>query len=366
MDPDSFMGCLFERTPIRLSLPPFLSLSVSPRSRKSVPPSRPDLWPLEVSGAEGRHLSSVPHIVLTKCLPGSPTTSKDPVRDLARLEESPSRDWSGHHTAYRNLTSGERHSEGFERLPHWEQEFKQEVALLLTELEMRVVSPLEAQELRRTAGEVLQTLIISPQTKEVSEVQLSERPVLVLFREEKTVREAYKLLYSFLESSKPVPKPRLKSSHHPGLRGSLLEALRRGMETGDYMLTLEHTDEVKMTPEAQQSLVNRTPESSGSTSCVDSLASQRRASQDVRRSTYRRLDSLEETIRELENTLIEIGGHPTAEELYTETTTMSTPVRTTGSPTSETKRPPVPPKPTSLSTASTQVQCFHLLCRLLL
>ncbi|XP_069004811.1 sickle tail protein-like [Embiotoca jacksoni] len=231
---------------------------------------------------------------------------------------------------------------------------------------MRVVSPLEAQELRRTAGEVLQTLIISPQTKEVSEVQLSERPVLVLFREEKTVREAYKLLYSFLESSKPVPKPRLKSSHHPGLQGSLLEALRRGMETGDYMLTLEHTDEVKMTPEAQQSLVNRTPESSGSTSCVDSLASRRRASQDVRRSTYRRLDSLEETIRELENTLIEIGGHPTTEELYTETTTMSTPVRTTGSPTSETKKPPVPPKPTSLSTASTQVQCFHLLCRLLL
>ncbi|XP_040918058.1 SRC kinase signaling inhibitor 1 isoform X1 [Toxotes jaculatrix] len=352
---------LFERAPVRLSLPPPHSLPVSPRSRKSVPQCRLDLWPSQALGTEESRLSPVPHIVLTECLPASPSASEDPVRDLANdsVEESPSRDWTGHHTVYETPISEERHSFGSstQREQHCfkqEMELKQEVALLLTEMEVRVVSSLEAQELSKTAGKVLQTLTIYPHTKDVSDVLLADRPLLVLFREEKTVREAYRLLYSLLELSKPVPKPRIKSSYHSGQQSSLVEALRQGKETGDRMLALPHNTETKMIPEAQQGLVNSSLESSGSASSVDSLVSRTRTTEDVRRSTYRRLDSLEETIRELENTLIEISGHPTAEQLYAVTAIKSASAQITGSPTSGAKKPPVPPKPSSFSPASIQ------------
>ncbi|XP_032394517.1 SRC kinase signaling inhibitor 1 isoform X3 [Etheostoma spectabile] len=314
------------------------------------------------SVATGRRLSPVPHIVLTECLPASPTALEDPVRDSANnpVEESPSRDWTSHHTIYQTTFSKERDSFGStsQQEQHCfkdDMELKQEVALLLTELEVRVVSPVEAMELCTTIGEALQILIVSPQTNEVPEVQLTGRPLLVLLREEKTVRDAYRLLYSLLESSKPVPKPRIKSSLHSGQQSFLVEALRRGIETGDRVLTLQHNTEIKI-PEVQQKSINITLKSSGSCSSMDSLSnqSQRKTREDIRCSTYMRLDSLEETIRELENTLIEISGHPTAEQLYTETTTKSTPVKTTGSRTSETKKPPVPPKPSSFNPASIQ------------
>nr|XP_046272567.1 SRC kinase signaling inhibitor 1 isoform X5 [Scatophagus argus] len=354
---------LFERAPLRLALPSPLPLPISPRSGKCIPPCGLDLRPSEAPGTEGRRLSSVPHIVLTECLPVSPTASEDPVRDLTNnfVEESPSQEWTGQYTVQRSENSRERNS--FGGPPQREQcrfkedvELKHEVALLLTELEVRVVSPVEAQELIRGTGEALQSVTISPQTKEFSEAQLSDRPLLVFLREEETVREAYRLLHSLLESSKPVPKPRIKSALLSGQRTSLVEALRRGMETGDRVLTLQRNTETKTTPKEQQNSVNTTLKSSGSASSVDSLSnqSQRKTREDIRRSTYRRLDSLEETIRELENTLIEISGYPTAEQLHTERTTESPPAQMTGSPTSETKKPPVPPKPSSFSPASIQ------------
>ncbi|KAM7371893.1 hypothetical protein PAMP_009095 [Pampus punctatissimus] len=295
---------------------------------------------------EGRCLSPVPHIVLTECLPVSPTASEDPVRDTANysVEESPSQDKTGR-------DSFERSQDCFEE----DIEIKEELTLLLTELELRVLSALEAQELSSYMGGILQTLTISPHTKEISEVQLSDRPLLVLFRQEKTVREAYRLLHSLLESSMPVPKARIKSSLHLDQQSSLVKVLKRGIETGDKILTLQNNTEIKMIPEVQQSSVNTTLESDGSTSSVDSLAkqSQRKIREDVRRSTYMRLTSLEETIRELENTLIEISGHPTSEQIYTEIS-KSCSVQMTGTPTTETEKPPVPPKPSSLSSASIQ------------
>lgn len=309
-------------------------------------------------------MSPVPHIMLTECLPASPNASEDPVRDLANypVKESPSEDRTGQCPVYQTLISKERDSFGSppqrEQL-HLKEDvgLKEKVALLLTELEVRVISLVEAQEISRTTGEALQTLTISPQTEEVSEIQLSDRPLLVLLREEETVREAYRLLHSLLESSKPVPKPRIKSSIHSGQQSSLVEALRRGIETGNRVLTLQHNTEIKTILEDQQNSVNTTIKTSGSSSSVDSPSnqSQRKTSGDIRRSTYKRLDSLEETIRELEKTLIEISGHPTAEQLYTETTARGAPVQMTGSPTSEIKKPPVPPKPSSLSPTSIQV-----------
>ncbi|CAB1416954.1 unnamed protein product [Pleuronectes platessa] len=228
MDPHGCLDWLFERVPLRLKVPPPHPLPVNPRSRKSEPPRRLDLW----------------------------------------------------------HSRGPGHRE-----------------------------------------------------KEVSEVPLGERPLLVLFTEEQTVREAYTLLYSLLESTKPVPKPRVKSSLGSVRQSSLAEALKRGMETGNRRLTL-HNTETEMIPEVQPGLVNSSLESNSAS------YSRTRTTEEVRRSTYKRLDSLEETIRELENTLIEFGGHPSAEQLYAETTPAQT--------TSETKRPPVPPKPTSLNAASTQ------------
>ncbi|KAM6966818.1 SRC kinase signaling inhibitor 1 isoform 2-T2 [Tautogolabrus adspersus] len=311
---------------------------------------------------EERHLSPVPYIVLTECLPASSTASEEPVRDEANdpVRESPSQDLTGHYTVYQTQITKEQDS--FVRYPRAERELcrvkedkdlKQEVALLLTELEVRVVSPSEVQELCRTTGESLQSLTISPQTREVSEVQLSVRPLLVLLTEGKTVRESYRLLYSLLESSRPVPKPRIKSSLHSGQQSSMMEALKRGIETGERMLTIQHNTETKGIPGVQQNSLNTCLKTNRSDSSVDTVSdqSQRKTREDVQSSTYRRLDSLEETIRELENTLIEIGGHLTPEQLYTETTTH---IQMTGSVTPGTRKPPVPRKPSSLSPASIQ------------
>uniref|UniRef100_A0A3Q3KYE9 SRC kinase signaling inhibitor 1 n=1 Tax=Mastacembelus armatus TaxID=205130 RepID=A0A3Q3KYE9_9TELE len=214
---------------------------------------------------QGNCLSPVPHIMLTQCWPASHTSSEEPVRDLANdsVKESPTRDWTGHQMVCKTEISKDRDLFGSssqeQHCLKQDVELNQELALLLTELEVRVVSPLEAQD---------------------------------------------------------------------------------------------------------------TLESSGSVRSVDHLASRtrstedfgRRTTEDVRRSTYRRLDSLEETIRELENTLIEISGQCGAEQLYTEAIIKSSPVQTTDSPTSETMKPLVPPKPSSLSPASIQVHCLHLVC----
>lgn len=306
-------------------------------------------------------MSPVPHIVLTECLPASPTGSEDLSKDLTNnsVEDSPSQDWTGQSMVYQTQISKERDSFGRSSQPEREYhcfkhdtELKQELAILLTDLEVRVMPSLEAQKLSKTAGDALQTLTILQDTKEISEVQLSVRPLLVLFEKNKTAKEAYRLLHSLVESSRPVPKPRRKSSLHTGQQSSLLEALSRGIETGDGILTLQHNTEAK------QNSVKSTLERTGSTSSVVSPAGQTRMTEDIRRSTYRRLDSLEETIRELENTLIEISGHPTAEQLYTKTTIKSTSAQMTGSPTSEAKKPLVPPKPSSLSPASIQVYCL--------
>lgn len=290
--------------------------------------------------------------MLTECLPASATASEDPVRDLANypVKESPSQDKTGQYTVHQTHISKDRDSFGGPPQPeqlHFNTDVscRENVALLLTELEVRVISLVEAQQLSRSAGETLQTLTISPQTKEVSEIQLQERPLLVFIRESENVeeaeiiREAYRLLHSLLESSKPVPETRIKSSIHSGQESILVEALRRGIETGNTVLTLQHNTEMRRISEGQQNSVKATIKTRGSPS----------SGGDIRHSTYKSLDSLEETIRDLEKTLIEISGHPTTEHLYTGTSAKSTPVQSTGSLTSEIKKPRVLPKPSSLS-----------------
>ncbi|XP_032442558.1 SRC kinase signaling inhibitor 1 isoform X14 [Xiphophorus hellerii] len=278
---------------------------------------------------EGRNLSPVPHIVLTECLPDSLTAAENSVRDLANysVQDNPAHNLCNQHMVHKNVFSRGIPSEGGECVLKQDQE----ISLLLTDMEMRWVSPHKVQELKSID---LKTLTISVQNKDISEAQLNERPVLIIFREGNTLKDTYRLLYSLLESSNPVPKLRLRSFHQHTQQQSLMEALRRGIETGDDVLTFQHADDVRI----QQS--NCDSKSSSS--------SQSRMTQEVRLSTYQRMDSLEETIRELENTLIEISSHPTRETLYTESATRSIPVQRTGSLMSETRRPPVPPKPASI------------------
>lgn len=289
--------------------------------------------------------------MLTECLPAS---SEDPVRDLSGdpVKQSPSLGSGGQNTVHQPPFSEERIS--FGGLPQTEQihfiendGLKERVALLLTEFEVRVIPRVEAQELSRTTGGALQTLTVSPRAARFSEIQLSRRPLVVHLEEEQTVREAYRLLLSLLESPKPVPKPRKGSSSQAGQQSSLVEALRRGVATGNRVLTLGHGTETETPPEARQVSVNETMRSDRS---GDTEQNRRRTGEDVRRSTYKRLDSLEETIRELEKTLIEISGHSTVEQLYSEIT-----ARSPASAVSETRKPPVPPKPSSLSPPSIQV-----------
>uniref|UniRef100_A0AAQ6IKP5 Actin interacting protein 3-like C-terminal domain-containing protein n=1 Tax=Anabas testudineus TaxID=64144 RepID=A0AAQ6IKP5_ANATE len=221
---------------------------------------------------EEKNLSPVPHIVLTECLPASSTGSEVLVKDLANesIEDRPSQDRTSCRIVHQTHMSKHRDSFGSSSKPEQECHFfkrdmglKQELALLLTELEVRVMSSFEAQKLK-------------------------------------------------------------------------------------------------------QNSVKSTLESSGSDTSVVSPSSQTRMTEGIRHSTYRRLDSLEETIRELENTLIEISGGPIAEQPYTKTVVKSTPAQMTVCPVSETKKPPVPPKPSSLSPALIQVHCLCLLCRFLL
>ncbi|XP_077475404.1 SRC kinase signaling inhibitor 1 isoform X3 [Stigmatopora argus] len=163
-----------------------------------------------------------------------------------------------------------------------EDDFRGEVTLLLTEREMRALSPSEAQELSAAAGVILQTRTISAHSPALSEAHLSERPLLLLFKEEATLKEAYQILLSLLEAG----------PNH------LAKALMRGIETGEAVIKFQLDTE--------------------------SPAGVARPGEDVRRGAYEKLDSLEETIRELENTLLEISG-------VTQTC----------------KKPPVPPKPST-------------------
>ncbi|KAM9474022.1 SRC kinase signaling inhibitor 1 isoform 2-T2 [Salvelinus alpinus] len=446
---------LFQRAPLRLSHPPPLSLPSAPHSRISVPPSSLDLWPpgapctklsrasLDCSGLQWKQGSSectasilashsqaqsmalpdssfspVPRIVLTECVSVSPSPSEGFVRDLTQDHQmSPTVGQSQSKTAppqtvpkIQQVSKGKdpvsqpqrkpsrrgelRILESFEKKE--EREEREELSLVLTELGVMVMSPSEAQKLSRTWGEALQTLTIPPQPSEGStETRLCGAPLLVLFRETVTVREAYRKLQLLLGreedtgSSKVVPKPRARSSHSslssspstlgskitlsPEQQDSLREALRRGVETGARNLTLPHSTGTKSIlatlPEPSQDSAEAAVKPKGSAGCEESQAREEQGlnpwkqGEDIRSSTYRRLDSLDETIRELENTLLELSGHPTTVHLSPPTPPTDTalseapdPAQTPGTTTSETKKPPVPPKPKPCYTPATMTK----------
>lgn len=264
-------------------------------------------------------MPAVPQIVLTECSPATvmdPTTLSQPT--------------------HRQNSSFERSQRKFspEELP--EKEEKQ-LVLLVTDAEIRVLAPVEVEELRQTFEGGLGTLKISSETSEMPcQEILSEQPILVVFQKERTAKDAYRRLHRLLVSMRPAAKPRMKFQHYTGKLERLVDALLTGSESGDRLLKLQ---------------------SSNSSSA--SVEEQKPAKQNVCRSTYKRLDSLEETIRELENTLIEIGGHSTVDQLYSGSTASPDLGQASAS---ETKKPPVPPKPTSFKRASIQVHTTKACC----
>ncbi|CAB1341737.1 unnamed protein product [Coregonus sp. 'balchen'] len=411
---------LFQRAPLRLSHTPPLSPPSAPRSRTSVPPSSLNLWPpvaqctkyvgilllfthfvlhAQSMALPGPSFSPVPRIVLTECMSVPLSPSEGFVRELTQDHQmSLTVDQSQSQTAppqavpqiqvskrkdpvsqaqRKPSRRGElRIQESFEK--EEEREEREELSLVLTELEVRVMSPSQAQELSRTMGEALQTLTIPTQPSEgTTEARLCGAPLLVLFRETVTVREAYRQLQLLLGrvedtgSSKAVPKPRAGPSHSslssspsplgsritlsPEQQVSLREALRRGVETGDRNLTLPHssgTESILATlPEPSQDSAEAAVNPNGSAGFEESQAREGQGQnpckrgQDIRSSTYRRLDNLEETIRELENTLLELSGHPTTLPTDTALSEAPDPAQMPGTSTTETKKPPVPPKP---------------------
>lgn len=125
--------------------------------------------------------------MLTECFPALPIASEDPIRDLANhpVKDDPAE--------YGDIQYTVKICDIFRIPPQEGQhnfkedvESKERVSLLLTELEVRVISCVDAQELSRTTGEALQVLIILTQTTVVSEIQLSGRPLLVFIEEEQT------------------------------------------------------------------------------------------------------------------------------------------------------------------------------------
>ncbi|XP_061701398.1 SRC kinase signaling inhibitor 1 isoform X2 [Syngnathoides biaculeatus] len=236
----------------------------------------------------------VPHITLTEC----------PLRDVPRCPPT---------------TSPSPPRREPETRASSREEGKREVTLLLTELEMRALSPFEAQELSGAMGVILQTRTVSADAAALSEADLSERPLLLLFREEATLKEAYDLLLALLEAPQPRPKPRKRSSARSGRRDALVTALRRGIETGDVVLKLQPCTETK------------SPDGDASLSTSDLACTRSEPGENVCQAAYNRLDSLEETIRELENTFLEISGGSRVEE-----PDMDPPAS---------GKPPVPPKP---------------------
>ncbi|XP_028979477.2 SRC kinase signaling inhibitor 1 isoform X4 [Esox lucius] len=429
---------LFLRASPRLSHPSPLSLPNALRSRTSVPSSL-DLWPPGAPGTKQSRasldcsvlrweqgnseytdspplshtqvqsmvppvpsLSPVPRIVLTEgssvpptseCMARDPKVTQTQGQAVCQLQGvSKGKGPAGQPQRKPSVQKEQRIQESFENQK--DPGDKEEVSLLLTELEVRLVSPSEVRELHRTKVEALQTVTVTtPPSEGGLEARLGGAPLLLLFRDTVTVREAYEQLLGLLGckedagSSKSLPMPRsgrslsnLSFSPPPMVsrisvsrhrQDTLREALSRGLETGDRILTLPRSAGTESIPAPlpRQRSAETAVRPNGSVGCVGTqgCAGQEqilwKQGGDIKRSTYRRLDSLEETIRELENTLLEISGHPNTEHPYA--LQLPTDALPTGAPdtaqrpatsTAETKKPPVPPKPKPSSSPSTITQ----------
>ncbi|KAJ8404279.1 hypothetical protein AAFF_G00340520 [Aldrovandia affinis] len=372
---------VFQRSPIKAFPPPH-----SPH-RTTAPPSSLDLWPSGAPGIQepsglGRHHTDTPRLDpqirddpsagrpdLVRQFSAPPLPSESSVRvGPKRQHIGPGTRWGGmtgsdsatgsHPAGVTHETGAPMQTRSISGVPHPSeeapegQEPKEELALLLTNRQVKVLSRVEAQDLGRAGGEEVQTLTLPVRTPDHAErvphwPDLSRTPLILLFREPLSVREAYGHLQALLEvdeehgDSGPVdlvtlqdstgktstnqgavrpqtapgccgPPPRIKLSQKQ--LGLLREAARLGTKTR------QRTLEVPLAGEAESEAADRAESSDApqeQNARVQSEPSRAEAGQpgssrgeDIRSSTYRRLDSLEETIRDLENALQEFGARP--------------------------------------------------------
>ncbi|XP_064177678.1 SRC kinase signaling inhibitor 1-like isoform X5 [Anguilla rostrata] len=258
------------------------------------------------------------------------------------------------------------------------EEGREDLALILTDREVRVLSGREAQKLSSSgAGQEVRTVMVQPEAPEGDaelpapgtkpcRLQLSSTPLILLFGESLQVKEAYRQLEALLEEDeeeeeeeeagdlqaggqvyrqsqrwRPVPKPRMARTQGASRRAgpriqlpkgqlvTLREALRQGLQTGNRTLQLLISAERDASTLSLRVGDCRSkspcPGVSASTPNGSARPQQSRAeggglkgalAGDVRSSTFQRLDSLEETIRVLENTLQEISANPSAGYLF--------------------------------------------------
>ncbi|XP_029105047.1 SRC kinase signaling inhibitor 1-like isoform X4 [Scleropages formosus] len=309
----------------------------------------------------------------------------------------------------------------------------EDLALLLTQQELRVLSETEAQAFTEQHGQRLQTLTLPLQSQTISEVnsrekvvcrpQLSSTPLVLFFRERMQVKEAYRHLETLLEEDdstlgniraggeagpltvpgKPMPKPRLvrtmdtnKGDALPRIRiprdqlFALKAALNFGIQTGERTLKLCFNPEKDpcRSPSETDGARHKTntgvckSKSVGLVSLQQYSLSGNQPREDqvreLRSTTYRGLNSLEETIRELESAIQEISSQPSMGHLLRKLTVPTEDTKEPGKLKMHTghveqsagiddsdclivrKKPPVPPKPFDIPPQMTKVLFLSL------
>ncbi|KAJ8365996.1 hypothetical protein SKAU_G00148270 [Synaphobranchus kaupii] len=232
------------------------------------------------------------------------------------------------------------------------------LVLLLTDREVRALSRTEAQSILREGGEEVQTMTLPVRTpddagrfRSLCVSDLSCAPLALFFREPLTVSEAYSLLLALLEMvPEPGPPEPVDSAGQqspsqgaaesaPRVRvprgdlGQLKEAVKLGVRTGRTTLEVPLRAGMEGTA-ADPGQTRELPVSEPNQAEAGHL--RRSTGEDIRSSTYRRLRSLEDTIRELEDALQEFGVQPSLPGDAPGPATTPSPNK---------PRPPVPPKP---------------------
>ncbi|KAG7459679.1 hypothetical protein MATL_G00213240 [Megalops atlanticus] len=284
-----------------------------------------------------------------------------------------------------------------------EETVREELALVLTDREVKVLPRPEAQELSRQGGESVQTLTLPVQPLDGAselhsprELRMSSAPLILLFREPLQLSETYGHLEALLEEdseegafglrdladpnisggklatsigglepqkaptcSGPGPRIKLPRGHLELLR----EAVRRGTETGQRTLAIPLTAEMESVVadradnmelsswQAGEALLKPSTQAPSEQSQARTGQLKRSKTEDIRNSTYRRLDSLEETIRQLESALQEIAAHPSMvpTDHRHQTGPDTNPSGSVTTPALAKEKPPVPPKPSSIA-----------------
>uniref|UniRef100_A0A8C9SAY3 SRC kinase signaling inhibitor 1 n=1 Tax=Scleropages formosus TaxID=113540 RepID=A0A8C9SAY3_SCLFO len=276
---------------------------------------------------------------------------------------------------------------------------KDKLALVITDSELRVLTSSVYQELNIQSKEPVQILTVDVKMaggsceihdprKSLNGPIVSNAPLVLLFKEPLLVKEAYVQLEALLEEEvaqgaqevddiqssvrqlvsenmevRPQSSANTSRSSEPRIRlparqlRALRNAVRQGLQTGSRTLSWFSSVEMN-TGEPFKKIDDR----NGGLAPLGQIGPgsiQDTEAEDIRSSTYRRLNSLEETIRQLESTLEEIGAHPACTFLRQAghvSDTGAIPFKTTNtlettSPL-EKKRPPIPPKPSTVPPAT--------------